>query len=154
VVPGITAASGCTSYAGIPLTHRGISQGCTFITAHAETSLNVDWKSLAGLQHTIVFYMGLSKAPFISSQLQQAGMNSATPAAIIENGCCKQQRVITGSIAELQDMVLREDIQSPALIVVGEVVTLSDRLNWLEKFTAQQTLNEELVNTQKEKLSA
>lgn len=134
LVPGITAGMGCTSYAGIPVTHRGVSQGCTFITAHAEKTLNVDWKNLAGLQHTIVFYMGLSKAKLISESLIGNGMDKSTPVALIENGCRQDQRVIVGDLAELPVLSKRHGVKSPALIVVGETVNLSSELSW---FNAQ-----------------
>ncbi len=132
LVPGITAAAGCTSYAGIPLTHRGISQGCTLVTAHGEKSLDVNWQSLAGLQHTLVFYMGLSRAGMISAELIAAGMNNNTPAALIERGCCPQQRVIRGTLQELEMLVAKHDVQSPALIVVGDVTRLADQLDWFQ----------------------
>ena len=131
IVPGITAASGCTSYAGIPLTHRGISQGCTMVTAHGEKELNLNWEQLAKVGHTLVFYMGLSKAQLINTQLQQHGMSPSTPVALIENGCCPNQRVIRGLLHELPLLAERESVQSPALIIVGEVVNLADQLAWL-----------------------
>lgn len=130
LVPGITAAAGCSSYAGIPLTHRGVSQGCTFVTAHAEKELGLNWASLAHLNHTLVFYMGLSKAGMISSELIAAGQAANTPVALIENGCCPQQRVIVGELDQLAELIGREQVQSPALIVVGEVVNLADQLSW------------------------
>ena len=130
VVPGITAASGCTSYSGIPLTHRGISQGCTMVTAHGEKELNLNWEHLAKIDHTLVFYMGLSKSQMISHQLQHHGMSASTPVALIENGCCPQQRVVRGLLQELPQLAERENVQSPALIVVGEVVNLANELAW------------------------
>ena len=129
VVPGVTAASGCSAYAGIPLTHRGVSQGVTLVTAHAETHLGLNWAALAGLGHTLVFYMGLSKTGLIREQLLAAGMSPGTPAALIENGCCPQQRVVTGQLHELPLLVERENLVSPALIVVGDVVSLAERLS-------------------------
>lgn len=137
VVPGITAASGCTSYAGIPLTHRGISQGCTFFTAHAEEKLEINWSALANFDHTLVFYMGLSKASMISDELIQAGLKFTTPIAFIENGCCPQQRLITGELHDMAALVKRADIQSPTLIVVGETVLLADRLRWFQKLSVE-----------------
>ncbi len=130
LVPGITAASGCTSYAGIPLTHRGISQGCTMVTAHGEKELNLPWENLANLNHTLVFYMGLSKSALISTQLQIHGMPPSTPVALIENGCRPNQRVVRGQLHELPLLAERESIQSPALIIVGDVVNLADQLAW------------------------
>lgn len=144
VVPGITAASGCTSYAGIPLTHRGLSQGATFVTAHAEKELSINWQALASLNHTLVFYMGLSKVGQIARSLSQHGLSTSTPVAIIENGCTPQQRVFTADLHSIEATVQGEGVKSPALVVVGEVVTLADELNW---FISQ-------AETQLEKLSA
>ncbi|MCG9698160.1 uroporphyrinogen-III C-methyltransferase [Shewanella sp. Isolate11] len=132
VVPGITAASGCSTYAGIPLTHRGLSQGCTFVTAHAETDLNINWQGLALLNHTLVFYMGLSKAGMIATELMQAGLDSHTPVALIERGCSRQQRLVKGEIANLAELVIEHQLISPTLILVGEVVNLSEQLSWFE----------------------
>jgi len=143
VVPGITAASGCTSYSGIPLTHRGISQGCTMVTAHGEKELNLNWEHLAKVDHTLVFYMGLSKSQMISNQLLHHGMSGSTPVALIENGCCPQQRVVRGQLQELPLLAEREKVQSPALIIVGEVVSLADELAW---FTNKELGNNELEN--------
>ena len=131
IVPGITAAAGCSSYAGIPLTHRGVSQGCTFVTAHAEKELSIKWQALANLDHTLVFYMGLSKAELIETQLIKAGLDSNTPVAFIENGCCPEQRVITGTLEQLASLVGKHQIKSPSLIMVGKVVALSEKLQWI-----------------------
>jgi len=135
IVPGITAAAGCTSYAGIPLTHRGLTQGCSFVTAHGEKDLDANWQSLVGSGHTLVFYMGLSRVQMISDELQAAGMPAHMPVALIENGCCPQQRVVRGTLIELSKLAEQERVQSPALIVVGKVVDLADKLDW---FTALQ----------------
>lgn len=128
VVPGITSASGCSTYADIPLTHRGLSQGCTFVTGHAEKSLDLNWQALAQLNHTLVFYMGLTRAEDISQHLLQGGLDAATPVAIIENGCRKNQRTIISSLSEFPVDVVREQVQSPALIIVGEVVRMKEQL--------------------------
>lgn len=138
IVPGITAAAGCTSYAGIPLTHRGLTQGCSFVTAHGEKELDTNWVSLASSGHTLVFYMGLSKAQMISDELQAAGMSADMPAALIENGCCPQQRVVRAKLSELAALAEREQVQSPALIVVGKVVDLADQLAWFSGLQAQE----------------
>ncbi|WP_298776401.1 uroporphyrinogen-III C-methyltransferase [uncultured Shewanella sp.] len=130
LIPGITAGVGCTSYAGIPLTHRGIAQACTFITAHAETSLDIHWQSLAKLEHTLVFYMGITKADFIQYGLMGAGLDPVTPVALIENGCHDTQRVVSGQLAELSELVQHHKVQSPALIVIGKVVGLAQQLAW------------------------
>lgn len=134
VIPGITAASGCSSSAGIPLTHRGLSQGCTFVTAHADKSLDINWQALAQLDHTLVFYMGLSRAEQIVSELNNGGLALDTPAAVIENGCRDNQRVITTTLAQLAQKIEQQAVQSPALIVIGQVVTLASELQpqqWL-----------------------
>jgi uroporphyrin-III C-methyltransferase len=128
VVPGITSASGCTTYADIPLTHRGIAQGCTFVTGHAEKTLDVNWNALAQLNHTLVFYMGLTRAGEISDNLLAGGLAADTPVAIIENGCRKDQRNVISTVADFPTDVLREQVKSPALIVVGKVVGLREQL--------------------------
>ena len=138
VVPGITAASGCSSYAGIPLTHRGLSQGCTFLTAHAEKNLDVNWHSLARLKHTLVVYMGLTKAAFISENLIASGLCTHTPAALVENGCTNKQRVITGTLEQLPHLVQAEQVKSPALIIIGHVVDLSQQLHWFQTINKQE----------------
>ncbi|MGV8835720.1 uroporphyrinogen-III C-methyltransferase [Cellvibrio sp.] len=128
VIPGITSASGCSTYADIPLTHRGLSQGCTFVTGHAEKSLDVNWAALAQLNHTLVFYMGLTRADEIAAKLLAGGLAADTPVAIIENGCRKDQRDIISSLSEFPGTVIREQVQSPALIIVGEVVRMKEKL--------------------------
>jgi len=128
VIPGITSASGCSTYADIPLTHRGIAQGCTFVTGHAEKTLDVNWSALAQLNHTLVFYMGLTRASDISENLLAGGLAADTPIAIIENGCRKNQRDIISDLAGFPEMVLREQVKSPALIIVGQVVKLKEQL--------------------------
>lgn len=128
VIPGITSASGCSTYADIPLTHRGLSQGCTFVTGHAEKSLDVNWDALAQLKHTLVFYMGLTRADEISAKLLAGGLAADTPVAIIENGCRKDQRDIISTLSEFPAVVLREQVQSPALIIVGKVVRMKEKL--------------------------
>lgn len=130
LVPGITAAAGCTSYAGIPLTHRGVAQGCTFVTGHAEGELNINWSALAQLHHTLVFYMGLSTVGLIQENLVAHKLDGCTPVALIENGCCAEQRVIRGELHQLADLAIDQQVQSPALIVVGEVVNLAKQLEW------------------------
>jgi uroporphyrin-III C-methyltransferase len=143
VVPGITAGAGATTYAGIPLTHRGLAQGCSFITAHGEKELHIDWISLVGTKQTLVFYMGLSKAEMIRKELMAAGMQADMPVALIENGCCKEQRVVLGELSELDALVVREQVKSPALIVVGKVVSLSEQLDWFTGLAQEKALTAE-----------
>lgn len=139
VVPGITAASGCTSAAGIPLTHRGIAQGCTLVTAEGEVDRDLNWAALVSLGHTLVFYMGVGKAGWISDGLMGAGMNPETPAAVIENGCRAQQRSFSGCVAELSDLVRMNGVQTPAVIVVGHTVALAQELT--SKPVPRKTVN-------------
>ncbi|GAA4893890.1 uroporphyrinogen-III C-methyltransferase [Ferrimonas pelagia] len=138
VVPGITAASGCTSYAGIPLTHRGLAQACTFVTGHAQSGdagPDIDWQGLARGNQTLVFYMGLSQLPKITTELAAQGMPLDTPAALIEQGCRPEQRVIASQLSQLvQDSQIHQ-LQSPTLIVIGEVVSLADQLAWFGPLT-------------------
>lgn len=128
VIPGITSASGCSTYADIPLTHRGLSQGCTFVTGHAEKSLDINWNALAQLNHTLVFYMGLTRADEIAEKLLAGGLAADTPVAIIENGCRHNQRDIITQLDEFPVAALREQVQSPALIIVGQVVSMKEKL--------------------------
>ncbi len=131
VVPGITAAAGATAYAGIPLTHRDYAQSAMFITGHLKAeSDQMDWTTLARGQQTLVIYMGLMKSEYIQSQLIAHGRRLDTPIAIIERGTQRQQKVFKGQLSQLAD--LAKDAQSPSLIVIGEVVSLSDKLAWFE----------------------
>jgi len=133
VVPGITAASGCASYAGIPLTHRDYAQSVTFVTGHLkDNTMNLNWNQLAQPNQTVVFYMGLKGLPVISRELQAHGMSGDTPAALVQQGTTHQQRVYTGTLASLPEIVAREQPKPPTLIIVGEVVQLQERLSWFD----------------------
>ncbi len=122
--PGITAASGCTTYAGIPLTHRGVAQGCTFITGHMQNDgqLNLPWQSLSDSNQTIVFYMGINTLPSITEQLIKHGRNANTPAALIRKGTQPEQQIFRGKISNLAALVAEHKITPPTLIVIGDVV--------------------------------
>lgn len=126
IVPGITAASGCTAYAGIPLTHRGVAQSCQFITGHLQKdgALNLPWQGLAAPNQTLVFYMGLSALEDISNNLMRAGLAADTPAALIGNGTYANQQVVRGTLAQLQDMAATAQLTPPTLTVIGHVVGL------------------------------
>ncbi len=129
VVPGITAAAGATAYAGIPLTHRDFAQSAMFITGHLKAeSDQMDWSTLARGNQTLVIYMGLMKSEYIQAQLIEHGRNPNTPIAIIERGTQASQKVFKGQLENLAE--LAQDAQSPSLIVVGEVVSLSEKLAW------------------------
>jgi uroporphyrin-III C-methyltransferase/precorrin-2 dehydrogenase/sirohydrochlorin ferrochelatase len=131
VVPGITAAAGCAAYAGIPLTHREFSQSVVFVTGHLQDgSMNLNWPALAQPRQTIVFYMGLVGIDVLCRELAAHGLPRATPAALIQQGTTPQQRVLTGTLDTLPDIVRRSDVRAPTLIIVGEVVRLRERLNW------------------------
>ena len=131
VVPGITAASGCSAYAGIPLTHRDFSQSCRFVTAHLKNGTsNLPWSELVVDQQTIVFYMALSGARYICEQLISHGMIAEMPIAIIENGTMPDQKVYLTTLVDLPNLLDKEDINAPTLMIVGEVVKLNEKLNW------------------------
>lgn len=140
VVPGITSASGAATYAGIPLTHRGVAQGCTLVTGHAESELGINWASLAGLQHTLVFYMALTSAQLIQQNLLAQGMSPDVPVAFIENGCRPDQRVVRSCLGEMICDRDRHRVAAPALVVVGEVVALADQLTIEKALQHQETL--------------
>ncbi|MDG2325129.1 MAG: uroporphyrinogen-III C-methyltransferase, partial [Halioglobus sp.] len=131
VVPGITAASGAACYSGIPLTHRDHAQSVRFVTGHLKDgSSNLDWPSFQSESETLVFYMGLVGLPLICEQLQLHGRSAATPIALIERATTDDQRVITGTLATMVDIVKREKPKAPTLIMVGGVVELHGELAW------------------------
>jgi uroporphyrin-III C-methyltransferase/precorrin-2 dehydrogenase/sirohydrochlorin ferrochelatase len=133
VVPGITAAAGCASYAGIPLTHRDFAQSVVFVTGHAQDgSMNLNWRALAQPGQTIVVYMGLLGVGILCSQLVAHGLSASTPAALIQQGTLPQQRVLAGDLASLPGLVREGGVKAPTLIIVGEVVRLRERLQWFE----------------------
>jgi len=133
VVPGITAACGVSCYAGIPLTHRDYAQACVFVTGHLQDgAAELDWSALARPRQTVVIYMGLGALDEICSQLVAHGMPVGMPAAIIEKGTTPDQRVITGTLSDLPARVAAEALQSPCLIIVGEVVRLRESLAWFD----------------------
>jgi uroporphyrin-III C-methyltransferase/precorrin-2 dehydrogenase/sirohydrochlorin ferrochelatase len=143
VVPGITAASGCAAYAGIPLTHRDHAQALLFVTGHlkreGEFVLDgLDWPALVRPNQTVVFYMGFKTLPLISRQLLSHGLPADMPAAIVEHGTRPQQRVISGTITTLPQLAEAAKIDTPALVIVGQVVTLRNQLSWLQEEDAPQ----------------
>ncbi len=132
VVPGITAALACAAYAGIPLTHRDHAQAVQFVTAHCKQSADtLDWAALARPRQTVAFYMGVSSLQHIGTQLTGHGRDADTPFAIIERGSTAHQRVLRGRLADLVDgFEVEHGVQTPALLVVGEVTALADELHW------------------------
>ncbi|MGB5804650.1 MAG: uroporphyrinogen-III C-methyltransferase [Vibrio anguillarum] len=137
VIPGITAAAGATAYAGIPLTHRDYAQSALFVTGHLKAENDdMDWSTLARGNQTLVIYMGLMKSSYIQQQLIEHGRQANTPIAIIERGTQRSQKVFKGQLSDLSQLAARA--QAPALIVVGEVVALSEKLHWFGEQPAQQ----------------
>ncbi len=133
VVPGITAASGCACYSGIPLTHRDYSQSVRFITGHLkEGTTNLRWQEFVDPDQTLVFYMGLMGLQEICSKLIEHGKLPQTPAAMVEKGTTPEQRVFPSTIAELPALVAENTVKSPALLIIGEVVQLHKNLNWFK----------------------
>lgn len=137
VVPGVTAAAGCASYAGIPLTHRDYSQAAVFVTGHLKDgSIDLNWPALAQPNQTVVFYMGLKGAPVICRNLIENGLPDTTPIALVQQGTTQNQRVYTGTLATLPEILADNEIHAPTLIIVGNVVSLQNKLAWF-KPTAQ-----------------
>ena len=133
VVPGITAAAGMAAYAGIPLTHRDFCQTVTFATGHLKDgSSELDWTALARPGQTLVIYMGVKGLEEISARLIEHGLPADTPAAAVQQATLPGQKSVTGTLASLPRQVLEAGIRPPSLIVIGQVVTLQDRLNWFQ----------------------
>lgn len=137
VVPGITAAAGCASYAGIPLTHRDYAQSVVFVTGHLQDgTVNLNWKALVQPDQTIVFYMGLHGIETICRELIHHGMRPTTLAALVQQGTTRNQRVLIGTIESLPGIVAKAKVKAPTLIIVGDVVELHGRLRWFEPTAA------------------
>ncbi|MBY6210633.1 siroheme synthase CysG [Microbulbifer agarilyticus] len=133
VVPGITAAIGCSAYSGIPLTHRDHAQSVRFITGHLKQGdLVLPWEELIAKNQTLVFYMGLTGLPTISEKLIAHGMDADTPAALVEKGTTRDQRVIVGTIGTLPQLAVEHEVGAPALTIIGGVVTLRESLGWYQ----------------------
>jgi uroporphyrin-III C-methyltransferase / precorrin-2 dehydrogenase / sirohydrochlorin ferrochelatase len=131
VVPGITAANGVSSYAGIPLTHRDYAQACLFITGHLKDgTVNLDWEAMTRPNQTIVVYMGLIGLAEICKQLIMRGVSASMPVAVIQQGTTQNQRVVTATLSNIAEQVTIEQIKPPCLIIIGEVVLLREKLNW------------------------
>ena len=140
VVPGITAASGCAAYSGIPLTHRDHTQMVVFVTGHLkDNSVNLDWQPLAHLDATLVIYMGLIGLPVICRELIAHGKDPQTPIALIESGTLASQRVFTGTLATLSAELDQYHVRAPTLIIIGQVVGLKDQLEWFQSRAEQQS---------------
>ena len=133
VVPGITAALGVASYAGIPLTHRDYAQSCVFVTGNTQDgALNVDWAAIVRPRQTVVIYMGFQNLDELCRELIAHGLAPATPAAMIQQATTSAQRVVCADLATLADRAHAAGLKPPTLIIVGEVVRMRDRLKWFE----------------------
>jgi uroporphyrin-III C-methyltransferase len=131
VVPGITAASGVSSYAGIPLTHRDHAQTCLFVTGHLKDgTADLDWPSLVRPNQTVVIYMGLGGLADICRQLMAHGAAPDLPIAVVQDGSIATQKVVTGTLADIPERVTRAGLRSPCLTIIGNVVKLHDSLAW------------------------
>ncbi len=131
VVPGITAAAGCSSYAGIPLTHRDHAQACVFVTGHGKDGkVDLDWEALIKPHQTVAIYMGLAQLPVLTNDFIANGADADLPVAVIDNGTRRNQRVIIGTLTTIADKVRESGIKGPAVTIVGTVVTLHDKLKW------------------------
>ncbi len=132
VVPGITAASGCAAYAGIPLTHRDYSQSVRFVTGHLKNNTcDLPWREFINEHQTLVFYMGLLGLPLIAAELQKHGMRKDMPVALVSRGTTPEQEVIVSTLAAITDDLSNREVHGPTIIIIGEVVRLREKLNWL-----------------------
>ncbi|MCR1934794.1 uroporphyrinogen-III C-methyltransferase [Clostridium tepidum] len=133
VVPGVTSPVSVLNYAGIPITHRGISRGFHIFTAMTKDTLDIDWKSAVNIGGTLVFLMGLGRLELIVKSLIENGMNKRTKAAVIMRGTTSKQKKVIADLENIVEKVKEAKLESPVIIVVGEVVSFSDKLNWYEK---------------------
>jgi uroporphyrin-III C-methyltransferase/precorrin-2 dehydrogenase/sirohydrochlorin ferrochelatase len=145
VVPGVTAAAGCAAYAGIPLTHRDHAQSLVFVAGHTrDEDAALDWNQLARPSQTVVFYMGLGHLEQILSRLRAHGAPESRAAAIVEQGTRAEQRVVTGTLADLSQKARQAGVQSPALLIVGEVTRLHETLRWFNAATAANPVSKQV----------
>ena len=135
VVPGITSASGCSAYSGIPLTHRGLSRRVQFITGHFinDEPLELNWPSIADPESTLVVYMGLANLPLITRSLIEAGLPASTPAAAVQDGTTAMQRRVISTLDQLDNVVQQHEMQAPVMLIIGKVVALADELDWYQR---------------------
>lgn len=134
IVPGITAASGCATYAGIPLTHRDYAQSCLFITGHLKDGTsNLNWPALVQPQQTLAVYMGTHGVDILSRELIKHGLPATTPVAIVQQGTTSEQCVYTSTLEGLPDLPKENNIKPPSMIIIGEVVKLREKLAWFEQ---------------------
>lgn len=131
IVPGITAASGCASYAGIPLTHRDYAHSVRFITGHCKAgSSDIPWAELKDNQQTLVFYMGVKNLSEICNSLMAEGCSPERPVAIVHRGTTERQKTVTGTLATISNIAQKSEIKPPSLVIIGDVVRLHSTLAW------------------------
>lgn len=131
VIPGVTAAAGAASHAGIPLTHRDHARACILVTGHLKNgAVALDWEMLVRPRQTVVVYMGVGALGEICAGLTAHGLDGSTPAAVVERATLPEQRVIAGTLATLPSLAAAAEVKPPALLIVGEVVRLRERLAW------------------------
>ncbi|WP_107924133.1 uroporphyrinogen-III C-methyltransferase [Lysinibacillus parviboronicapiens] len=144
IVPGITSGIAAPAYAGIPVTHRDLSSSFAMVTGHMQEGKDdsIQWESLAKGIDTIAIYMGVGNLPYIRQQLLKYGREEKTPVALIQWGTFAQQKTVTGTLANIEEVVKKENIQNPSIIVVGEVVTLREKIQWLENVKPEPLIEE------------
>ena len=148
VVPGITAAAGCAAYSGIPLTHRDVAQSVVLVTAHGKDSVDrLDWPSLARDRQTLAFYMAVHRFPTVVNELTRHGRSVDTPIAIIERGTTRDQRVIRGSLGQLNILAEANKVKAPAMLIVGEVAALGEETPWFGRDSRYPDSSMELENS-------
>jgi uroporphyrin-III C-methyltransferase len=142
VVPGVSSVTAVPAYAGIPITHRDFTSSVTIVTGHEgySASPTVNWEALAALGGTLVVLMGVKALPHFTQRLITAGMDPTLPAAIIQEGTTPQQRVITGTLADIAQLAQDAGLASPALTIIGTVVSIRDALEWYEKAKATASI--------------
>ncbi|OEY67696.1 uroporphyrinogen-III C-methyltransferase [Marinobacter sp. X15-166B] len=132
VIPGITAASGCAAYAGIPLTHRDYAQSVRFVTGHLKNNTcDLPWADFVQNNQTLVFYMGLVGLPVIARSLMDHGMSPAMPVALISKGTTPEQQVVVSDLEHIAARVAESGVGAPTLIIIGQVVELRSKLDWV-----------------------
>jgi uroporphyrinogen III methyltransferase / synthase len=135
IVPGVTAALAAAAYAGIPLTHRLHSSAVVFLTGHEDPSKpdsTIRWEDYARLKATLCVYMGVRNLPMIASRLEAGGLAASTPAAIVESATTEAHRRILGTLGTIAGLAARENVQAPAMLIIGEVAAFAESLSWFE----------------------
>ncbi|MDG5787834.1 uroporphyrinogen-III C-methyltransferase [Evansella sp. AB-P1] len=149
IIPGITSGIAAPAYAGIPLTHRDLSASLAIVTGHQRNDgkeREINWRALATGIDTVVFYMGVNNLSLIQKKLIEYGRNSKTPVALIQWGTLDKQRTLVGTLSNIQEQAVKENFKSPAIIVIGEVVSLKEKLAWFEEKSNPEALLNEAVN--------